>query len=107
MSAHDLILQSHKLPTLGSTDGQGDNAQARVKWFDPCGSFTWYVLEYDPVDDRAFAFITSSLCPEGELGYVHVPEIREVRNRFGLAMERDIYWKPEALGVIRDRVRRS
>ena len=101
MGAHDLILKSHKLPMIGATDGEGDAVQIRVKWFDPCGSFTWYVLEYDPAEDLAFAFVTSSMCPEGELGYVHVPEIREVTNRMGLHMERDLYWKPRTLGEIR------
>lgn len=100
MGAHDLILKSHKLPPLYSTDGEGDAAWARIKWFDPCGSFTWYVLEYDPTDDLVFAFVTSSQCPEGELGYVSVEEIRKVRNRMGLRIERDLYWIPRTLGEI-------
>jgi hypothetical protein len=29
-----------------------------AKLFDPCGSATWYFTEYDPVEKRAFVFVT-------------------------------------------------
>ena len=37
-----------KLPSLYAQDGKGDEAIAYAKFFDPCGSWTWYVTEYDP-----------------------------------------------------------
>ena len=92
-----LILKSHKLPALYATDKQGDNAVARVKWFDPCGSFTWYVLEYNEEENVVFAFVTSSMCPEGEYGYTSVAEVESVKNRMGLHMERDLHWQPKTM----------
>ena len=37
-----------KLPSLYEQDGKGDEAIAYAKFFDPCGSWTWYATEYDP-----------------------------------------------------------
>jgi hypothetical protein len=28
------------------------------KLFDPCGSATWYLTEYDPVEKIAFSYVT-------------------------------------------------
>ena len=41
-----------KLPSLYEQDGKGDEAIAYAKFFDPCGSWTWYVTEYDPKAQR-------------------------------------------------------
>ena len=29
-----------------------------AKLFDPCGSATWYLLEYDPIEKIAFSYVT-------------------------------------------------
>jgi hypothetical protein len=29
-----------------------------AKLFDPCGSATWFLLEYDPVERIAFGYVT-------------------------------------------------
>ncbi len=38
------------------------------KLFDPCGSATWYLLEYDPAEKIAFCYVTG--LAENELGYI-------------------------------------
>ena len=40
---------SEKLPPLYSQEDVGDPI-CHLKYFDPCGSFTWYVIEYDGQD---------------------------------------------------------
>jgi len=35
----------NKIPKLYSTDGQGENAVAQVKFFAPWTNWTWYVIE--------------------------------------------------------------
>ena len=66
-----------------------------VKLFDPSGAATWLLTELDP-DNEHLAFGLADLgfgCPE--LGYIDLAEIASVRNRFGLAIERDIHFEAE------------
>ena len=54
---------------------------------------TWLLTEFDPADtDRAFG-----LCDLGmgfpELGWVSITELRELRGKFGLPVERDRHFK--------------
>ena len=83
-----------KLPALGATDSKGDEAVAVVKFFDPCGSWTWYATEYDP-ETRTFFGLVDGF--EEELGYFSLDELASVKNRFGLGIERDLHWKARPL----------
>ena len=79
-----------KLLANGEKSRQGSHdPKPVIKLFNPCGADTWLLSEIDPEDhDRAFG-----LCDLGmgspELGYVSLTEIRSVRLRFGLGIERD------------------
>ena len=84
-----------KLPKLYSQDNVKD-PMVQVKFFDPCGSFTWYAVEYDG-KDVFFGKVVSSLCPEGELGYFSLTELTEIKGQFGLGIERDLYFEPKPL----------
>ncbi len=85
-----------KLPKLYSQE-KVENPVAQVKFFDPCGSFTWYVLEYDG-DDTFFGKVISHLCPEGELGYFSLSELKAIKTKtFNLGIERDLYFQPKPL----------
>ena len=83
------------LPALYSQDEIADPL-VHVKFFDPCGSFTWFILEYDG-EDTFFAFVKSHLCPNGELGYVSLSELKSIKNPLGLGIERDLYFKSKPL----------
>ena len=84
-----------KLPKLYSQDEVADPT-VHIKFFDPCGSFTWFILEYDG-EDTFFAFVKSSLCPEGELGCVSLQELKSIKGPLGLGIERDIHFQPKPL----------
>ncbi|MBR0866306.1 DUF2958 domain-containing protein [Bradyrhizobium diazoefficiens] len=63
-----------------------------LKLFTPDASATWLISECDPDEpDRLFG-----LCDLGlnapELGYVSLAEIKQVRGRLGLPVERDLYF---------------
>jgi len=63
-----------------------------VKLFTPNAGATWLLTEIDPHDeDRAFG-----LCDLGqgfpELGYVSLQELASLRGRWGLPIERDLYF---------------
>ncbi|MGE0569718.1 MAG: DUF2958 domain-containing protein [Dehalococcoidia bacterium] len=83
------------LPELYANDGKGLDAVAVVKFFYPRGAATWYVTEFDGDDlmfglaDMGFGF--------PELGYISLGELTEFRDRHGLGIERDLYWKPRPL----------
>lgn len=66
-----------------------------VKLFSPVGAATWLLSELDPENpDIAFGLCDLGMeCPE--LGYVSMSELEGVTLRFGLKIERDMYWEPE------------
>ena len=66
-----------------------------VKFFDPCGRYTLYVTEAQPMGDdwELYGYCISPLGPDGdEWGYANLSELQAVRGRFGLGIERDIHF---------------
>lgn len=65
-----------------------------VKLFTPDAGATWLLTELDPLDpDLAFGLCDLGL-GEPELGYVSITELKAVRGRLGLPVERDLYFNP-------------
>lgn len=85
---------ARKLPALYSQDGKGEEAIAQVKFFDPCGSWTWYATEFDP-KSRIFFGIVSGF--EREFGNFSLDELESLRRPNGLGIERDLHWTPRPL----------
>ena len=79
------------MPRLYETDGKdASEVKVHIKIFNPCGSQTWYLTEYDP-DNRIF-FGLCDLGQGAELGYVSMDEMLEVKcPPFGLGLERDLH----------------
>jgi len=69
-----------------------DNLFPVVKLFTPDAGATWLLVECDPDEpDRLFGLCDLGLgCPE--LGYVSLDEIKQVRGRLGLPVERDLHF---------------
>ena len=65
-----------------------------AKFFNPVGSATWLMSEYDPETKQAFG-----LCDLGfgtpELGRFSVAELEQVELPFGCKIERDIYFEAD------------
>ena len=85
------IRESDHVPPLADGDGDGI---ARVKLFDPTGSWTWYISEYDPESRMAYGLVHGF---EWEYGYIGMAELVDFRGRFGLPIERDLHWQPRPL----------
>ena len=85
-----------KLPPLYSQDGKGGKAIARVKYFSPSGSWSWFGVEFDG-EDRFFGLVDGHF---KELGYFSLSELESVNGPMGLPIERDLYWKPKTLEEI-------
>lgn len=92
------------LPPLYS-QGYVPDPIAVIKLFDPCGRFTFYVLEgrREPDGDLLFfEFYVSPLGPDcDELGYASLRELESVRGPLRLGIECDLYFKPTPLSKLR------
>lgn len=84
------------LPPIGGQDGRCGKAIAHVKFFTPDSSWTWYATEFDG-EDLFFGLVDGH---EREMGYFRLSEMQKARGPLGLAIERDLYWKPRMLEEI-------
>lgn len=83
---------------LYSQDSKGKEAVAICKFF--LQGFTWYVLEAQKNgNDYEFFGIVDGL--EKEYGYFTLSQLQSLRGRWGLTVERDMYFKPTKVKDIR------
>ena len=75
-----------------------------AKFFDPTGSFTWYLIEMDEEQDLSFGFVTSEFEPNGEFGPFSIRELKAIELPYGLYIERDKNFKPMNLKELYDKV---
>ena len=87
------------LPPLYSQD-EVEDPICNLKFFLPDSSFTWYIVEGGKQDDGGWLFfskVVSHLCPDGELGYVLLSQLEQVKGSMGLSVERDLYFTPKKI----------
>ena len=79
------------IPKLYSQDGL--DAVIVVRLFDPCSQWEWFITEGQETGDDylMFGYVVGF---ENEWGYVSLNELKAIRNRLGIGIERDILWKP-------------
>ena len=65
-----------------------------VQWFTPDAGATWLISDVDPGDEDLFFGLCDLGLGSPELGYVRLSEVRRVRGRLGLPVERDLYFRP-------------
>ncbi|MEQ9616823.1 MAG: DUF2958 domain-containing protein [Phycisphaerales bacterium] len=83
------------LPPLYSTENDRDPI-AQVKFFDPCGSWSWYATEFDG-EDLFFGLVDGC---DKELGYFRLSELASVRGPLGIGIERDRGFTPVPLSKL-------
>jgi hypothetical protein len=66
-----------------------------AKFFDPCGSATWYLTELNAEERIAFGYVTG--LSYDEFGYVSIDELESLERPFGLTIERDLYFTQHRL----------
>lgn len=73
-----------------------------VKFFDPCGAGTWLITGMEDDGDTMWG-----LCDLGfdcvEFGTVSLSELKSVRNRMGLGIERDLHFRGGKVSDYADR----
>lgn len=62
-----------------------------AKFFNPCGSMTWYASEYHKETNICFGYVTGT--PFQEWGTFSITELESLKLPFGLGIERDIHFK--------------
>ena len=102
------------MPPLYATENQKD-PMVICKFF--CGSWTWWATEFDG-KDTFFGYVDGL---EAELGYFSLSELEQVKvnapfriiidgkehlSAYPILVERDLYFKPRRLSVIKAEVRK-
>lgn len=88
------------IPKLYSQE-QVDDPTVYVKFFDPSSSWTWFATEGERQNDGDFLFFGRVDGLEREFGYFSLRELQSVRGRFGIGIERDLWFKPVPLSEAR------
>jgi len=72
--------------------GASLNQRVVAKFFNPCGSWTWYLMNQDPENPDYLWGIVDGFAVE--MGSFSLSELQSVRLKFGLRIERDLYFTP-------------
>ena len=86
------------IPDLYATEGQA-NLLCHVKLFTPDANFTWYIIELSKNDMNTCYGYVQGL--ENELGYFTLEELEAIHGPLGLAVERDLSFKPILLSSLK------
>jgi hypothetical protein len=74
-------------------DKGGSDPLIVAKYFDPIGSYTFYMLEYDPEERIAFGYATGLQYDEyGSVSLAEWEDLAKAEGRMGLGIERDIHF---------------
>ena len=79
-----------------------EKQQVVAKFFNPVGSWTWYLLNQDPQDKDYLWCIVQGF--ELEIGSDSLSELQSARGQFGLGIERDRWFKPMNAKELYDRL---
>ena len=90
-----------KLPPIRYFEQSGKEPVAMVKFFDPTGSWTWYVAEGQRQEDGDWLFWGAVDGFEFEYGYFTLHDIQHAKDCstgiHALPIERDLYFHPTPL----------
>lgn len=88
-----------KIPKLYETENT--DPIVYVKLFTPDANWSWFVTELSINMDTCFGLIISPFVENGELGYFSLNELKSIRGKLGLPIERDLWFKPTKLSDIK------
>ena len=71
-----------------------------AKFFNPTGAGTWYATEYDPTARVFFGYVSIFGDWNDEWGYFSLDELENFRGKFGLGIERDLYFEEQKASLI-------
>jgi len=71
-----------------------------AKFFDPCGSWSWYVMNQDPEDPDYLWGIVKGVCVE--TGSFSLSDLSTYKGPLDLGIERDMHFKPRKAQSVLD-----
>jgi hypothetical protein len=88
------LLTKELLTRFAKLGRQEDSSDPIVvaKFFNPSGAGTWYATEYDPKSREFFGFVSIFGDWNDEWGSFSLAELENYQGKFGLRIERDIYF---------------
>lgn len=78
-----------------------ENPLVYLKLFTPDANWSWFVTELSLDKDTCFGLVVSPFVESGEMGYFSLNELKTVRGKLGLPIERDLWFKPKKLADIK------
>ena len=99
-----MTLMTKELEKRFAQVGRQENVKDRliiVKFFNPAGAGTWYATEYDPKSRTFFGYVSIFADHNDEWGYYSLDDLQGFKGRFGLGIERDLYFteKPASQAI--------
>ena len=68
-----------------------DGQMIVAKFFNPMGSWTWYLMNLDKDEDYAWGIVDGNAV---EMGSFSMKELQDIQLPFGLGIERDKFFEP-------------
>ena len=81
-----------------------DEQMVVAKFFDPMGSWTWYLMNLADDGDYAWGIVKGH---EVEAGSFSISELQQIKRLFGLGIERDMYFEPMKASDVFDKLNRG
>ena len=72
-----------------------------AKFFYPAGAGTWYAVEYYPKERLFFGYVSIFGDWNDEWGYFSLDGLENFQGKFGLGLERDLYFKERPFSQIK------
>lgn len=88
------LLTKELLKRFGEVGSQETDSDPIViaKFYNPSGAGTWYATEYDPTDKIFFGYVSIFGDWNDEWGNFSLVELQGFTSKFGLGIERDLYF---------------
>ena len=96
------LLTNELLKRFEQVGRQEDSSDPLViaKFFNPAGAGTWYATEYDPASQEFFGYVSIFGDWNDEWGSFSLTELESYRGKFGLGIERDLYFGEQRISEV-------
>jgi hypothetical protein len=96
------LLTKELLQRFAKIGSQEDKKDPLViaKFFNPAGAGTWYATEYDPETKEFFGYVSIFGDWNDEWGSFSLEELQNYRGKFGLGIERDLYFDEKQISEV-------
>ena len=78
-----------------------------AKFFNPTGEGTWYATEYDPKTGIYFGYVSIFGDWNDEWGYFSLDELQSYKGKFGLGIERDLYFPEQRASQVINSIKKG